>query len=162
AGFYVVPDLPVGNYSVIAEAKGFKKVEKTGYSLNDRGTITVDLKLEIGAITDTITVTEVIGETVNTVSGEPSNTIDRQQEQVQDLALKGRNYLQLVSLMPGVALLDEDQMATTTSLSVTTWTANGARTGTAHLMVDGGMNLDSGSNGSQVNNVGVDFVQQVS
>jgi len=29
-------------------------------------------------------------------------------------------------------------------------------------MVDGGMNLDSGSNGSQVNNVGVDFVQQVS
>ena len=81
---------------------------------------------------------------------------------MQDLALNGRNYLQLVSLMPGVALLDEDQMATTTSLSVTTWTANGARPGTAHLMIDGGMNLDSGSNGSQVNNVGVDFVQQVS
>ena len=160
AGFYVVPDLPVGNYSVTAEAKGFKKTEKTGYSLNDRGTITADLKLEIGAITDTITVSEVVGETVNTVSGELSNTIDS--AQVQDLALNGRNYLQLVSLMPGVALLDEDQMATTTSLSVTTWTANGARTGTAHLMVDGGMNLDSGSNGSQVNNVGVDFVQQVS
>jgi hypothetical protein len=160
AGFYVVPDLAVGNYSVIVEAKGFKKSEKTGYSLNDRGTITVDFKLEIGSITDTITVTEVLGETVNTVSGELSSTIDSQQ--VQDLALNGRNYLQLVSLMPGVALLDEDQMATTTSLSVTTWTANGARTGTAHLMIDGGMNLDSGSNSSQVNNVGVDFVQQVS
>ena len=160
AGFYVVPDLPVGTYSVIAEAAGFKKAEKAGYSLNDRGTITADLKLEVGAITDSVTVTEVLGETVNTVTGELSSTIDSQQ--VQDLALNGRNYLQLVSLMPGVALLDEDQMATTTSLSVTTWTANGARTGTAHLMVDGGMNLDSGSNGSQVNNVGVDFVQQVS
>jgi hypothetical protein len=160
AGFYVAPDLAVGTYTVIAEASGFKKVEKTGYSLNDRGSVTIDIKLEVGAITDTITVAEVIGETVNTVNGELSHTIDSQQ--VQDLALNGRNYLQLVSLMPGVALLDEDQMATTTSLSVTTWTANGARTGTAHLMVDGGMNLDSGSNGSQVNNVGVDFVQQVS
>ena len=53
-------------------------------------------------------------------------------------------------------------MATTTSLSVTTWASNGGRPGTSQLMVDGGMNLDSGSNGSQVNNVGVDFVQQVS
>src|SRR5262249_5100602 len=157
--FYVAPDLAVGTYTVLAEASGFKKVEKTGYSLNDRGSVTVDIKLEVGAITDTITVAEVIGETVNTVNGELSHTIDSQQ--MQDLALNGRNYLQLVSLMPGVALLDEDQMATTTSLSVTTWTANGARTGTAHLMVDGGMNLDSGSNGSHVNNVGVDFVQQV-
>src|SRR5215469_2268601 len=43
AGFYVVPDLPVGTYSVIAEAKGFKKTEKSGYPLNDRGTITADL-----------------------------------------------------------------------------------------------------------------------
>jgi len=104
-------------------------------------------------------VTEVLGETVNTVSGELGTTIDS--EQVQDLQLNGRNYLQLVSLVPGVALLDEDQMATTTSLSVTTWAANGTRPGSNHLMVDGGMNLDSGSNGSQVNNVGVDFVDQV-
>src|SRR6478672_3514787 len=56
AGFYVAPDLAVGNYSVTAEAKGFKKVEKTGYSLNDRGTLTVDFKLDVGSITDTITV----------------------------------------------------------------------------------------------------------
>src|SRR5436190_1111523 len=112
-----------------------------------------------GTVTDA-TGSVIAGASVNTVSGELGSTIDSQQ--VQDLALNGRNYLQLVSLMPGVALLDEDQMATTTSLSVTTWTANGARPGTAHLMVDGGMNLDSGSNGSQINNVGVDFVQQVS
>jgi len=160
SGFYVVPDLAVGTFTVTAEATGFKKVEKKGYDLGDRAALTADFKLEVGATTDTITVTEVLGESVNTVSGELTHTIDSQQ--VQDLALNGRNYLQLVSLMPGVALLDEDQMATTTSLSVTTWAANGGRPGTAQLMVDGGMNLDSGSNGSQVNNVGVDFVQQVS
>jgi hypothetical protein len=159
-GYYVVPDLQVGTYDVIAEAAGFRKTEKKGYDLVDAGRLTADFKLEVGAVTDSITVTEILGESVNTVSGELSSTIDS--SQVQDLALNGRNYLQLISLMPGVALLDEDQMATTTSLSVTTWTANGARPGTAHLMIDGGMNLDSGSNGSQVNNVGVDFVQAVS
>jgi len=50
----------------------------------------------------------------------------------------------LITVLAGVALLDPDQMATTTSLSVTLLL--GERTsgsGTAHLAVDGGMNLDS-------------------
>ena len=158
-GFYILPDLPAGTYDVGVEADGFRKAEKVGYDLPDAGSITADFKLEIGTVNQTMTVTEVLGETVNTVSGELGTTIDS--EQVQDLQLNGRNYLQLVSLVPGVALLDEDQMATTTSLSVTTWAANGTRPGSNHLMIDGGMNLDSGSNGSQVNNVGVDFVDQV-
>src|SRR5437016_4591904 len=79
AGFYVAPDLPVGTFSVTVEAPGFKKAEKTGYSLNDRGSITADFKLAVGAITDSITVTEVLGESVNTVSGELGSTIDSQQ-----------------------------------------------------------------------------------
>src|SRR5438067_1003758 len=137
---------------VFAAAAAFSQANNGRIS----GTVTDSTASTIAAVT----VTEVVGESVNTVTGELSSTIDSQQ--VQDLALNGRNYLQLVSLMPGVALLDEDQMATTTSLSVTTWAANGGRPGTAQLMIDGGMNLDSGSNGSQVNNVGVDFVQQVS
>jgi hypothetical protein len=159
SGFYVVTSLPVGGYSVQVEGAGFRKAQKTGLDLADAARLTADFKLELGSVTETVVVSEVLGETVNTVSGEVSHTIDS--EQVQDLALNGRNYLQLVSLIPGVALLDEDQMATTTSLSVTTWAANGGRPGTSHLMVDGGMNLDSGSNGSQINNVGVDFVSQL-
>jgi hypothetical protein len=75
-----------------------------------------------------VEVHEVLGETVNTVSGELGHTIDS--EQVQDLALNGRNYMQLVSLVPGVALLDEDSMATTTSLSVTGQSVNGTRSNT--------------------------------
>ncbi|PYX89930.1 MAG: hypothetical protein DMG67_13905, partial [Acidobacteria bacterium] len=81
--------------------------------------------------------------------------------QVQDLALNGRNYIQLVSLVPGVALIDEDQMAVTTSLSATNQSVNGTRPDQNHLTVDGGFDLDSGSNGSQINNVGVDFIQEV-
>src|SRR4051794_8577740 len=73
-GFYVVPNLSVGSFSVAVEAPGFRKAERTGYDLVDGGRITADFKMEVGAITDTVTVTEVLGEQVNTVSGELSNT----------------------------------------------------------------------------------------
>jgi hypothetical protein len=158
-GFYLVPQLHVGTYDVAVEVPGFRKAEKTGNDLVDAGRLTVDFKMEIGAVTESVVVTASVGESVNTVSGELSHTIDS--EQVSDLALNGRNYLQLVTLVPGVALLDEDQMATTTSLSVSNFAVNGGRPGTNQLMIDGGMNLDSGSNTSQVNNVGVDFVDQL-
>ncbi len=159
SGFYQVVNLPPGVYNVEAEASGFRKALKSGYDMPDAGRITADFRLEVGAVTESVVVSEVLGETVNTVSGEVARTIDS--SQVEDLALNGRNYLQLVSLIPGVALLDEDQMATTTSLSVTNQSVNGTRGGSNHLMVDGGMNLDSGSNGSQNNNVGVDFIREL-
>jgi Carboxypeptidase regulatory-like domain/TonB-dependent Receptor Plug Domain len=158
-GFYLVTNLPVGNYDVEAEATGFRKAEKKGYDLADDGRITADFALQVGSLNESVQVTAVAGETVNTVSGEISRTIDA--EQVQDLALNGRNYMQLVSLIPGVALTSLDQMALTTSLSVGNQSINGNRTDSNHLMVDGGMNLDSGSNTSQINNVGVDFIQEV-
>jgi hypothetical protein len=158
-GFYLVPNLPVGIYNVKVQATGFKNFEKTGLDLPDDGRLTADFKLEVGLVSSTIEVKAEMGEAINTVSGEVSRVIDS--EQVQDLALNGRNYMQLVTLVPGVAVTSLDQMATTTSLSVSNQSINGNRTDSNHLMVDGGMNLDSGSNGSQINNVGVDFVQQV-
>src|SRR5260370_1942718 len=157
-GYYVVTSLPVGTYNVQVQARGMRKAEKTGYDLADGASISADFKLEVGAVTESVTVT-MHGETVNTVSGELAYTIDS--EQVRDLALNGRNYMELVTLMPGVVVTSLDQMGTTTSLSVTNQSINGNRSDTNHLAVDGGMNLDSGSNGSQVNNVGIDFIQQV-
>jgi len=158
-GYYAQTQLPVGPYKVEGQASGFQKATKTGFDLDADGRLTADLKLQLATVTATVQVTEVLGEMVNTVSGELARTVDS--EQVQDLALNGRNYLELVALIPGVALLDEDQMTRTTSLSVSSQSVNGGRTDTGNLQVDGGMNLDSGSNGSQINNVGVDFVRQV-
>jgi hypothetical protein len=158
-GFYLVTNLPVGVYNVEVEAPGFRKAAKQGYDLADDGRITADFTLQVGSVNESIEVTAVAGEIVNTVSGEIARTIDS--EQVQDLALNGRNYMQLASLIPGVALTSLDQMALTTSLSVGNQSINGSRTDSNHLMVDGGMNLDSGSNTSQINNVGVDFIQEV-
>jgi len=158
-GFYVVTNLPVGVYTVTVEQQGFKKATKTGYTLVADGRLTVDFTLETGAITELIEVTAAVGETVNSTSGEVARVIDT--AQVQELALNGRNYMQLTTLIPGAPLLTDDQLELMTSLSVSQ-PINGTRGNANLLTVDGGFNLDSGSNGSQINNVGIDFIREVS
>jgi len=158
-GFYVVTDLPVGNYSLTADQKSFGKATRTGYHMDPDARVTVDFTLKPGTVTETVEVTGT-GETVNTTSGEISRVVDA--EQVQSLPLNGRNYGQLVTLLPGVAVTDEDQMAITTGLTASPFSVNGIRTDQNLHTVDGGFNLDSGSNGSLINNVGIDFINEVS
>jgi carboxypeptidase family protein len=158
-GTYVVTNLPVGLYTVSAELQGFRKAEKTGFQLSPDSRITADFALAVGSVTETVDVVAVRGETVNKTSGEIARTIDG--DQVRELALSGRNYLELATLITGAVQLDDDQIALTTSLSTTGTVINGSRGNTNSLMVDGGFNLDSGSNASQINNVGLDFIDQV-
>jgi Carboxypeptidase regulatory-like domain len=157
-GFYVVTNLPVGNYTVGVEQKGFKKAVKSDNNLVADGRVTVDFEVEPGAVTESVTVSASAGETVNTTSGEVSRVIDT--AQVQELALNGRNYMQLTTLIPGAPLLNDDQLGLMTGLSVNQ-PINGNRGNANLLTVDGGFNLDSGSNNSQINNVGVDFIREV-
>ncbi|PYR59040.1 MAG: TonB-dependent receptor [Acidobacteria bacterium] len=156
---YVVTNLAVGTYAVAAELSGFRKAQKTGFELTADGRITADFVLGVGSLTETVMVTAVRGETVNRNSGEISRVIDG--DQVRELALSGRNFLELASLIPGAVLLEDDQMAITTGLGTGGTVINGARGNTNNLTVDGGFNLDSGSNGSMINNVGLNFIEQV-
>src|SRR5687768_10789208 len=159
SGGYVFPNLPNGRYTLSAELEGFRRTERTGFDLVADGRITADFSLGIGALTETVTVEAVRGDTVNRTSGEVARVIDG--ETVRELALSGRNYLELASLIPGAVMLDDDQMAVTTGLGTGGTIINGNRGNSNNLTVDGGFNLDSGSNGSMINNVGIDFIEQV-
>jgi Carboxypeptidase regulatory-like domain len=159
AGTYVFTNLPVGTYSVAAELQGFKKAQKTGFDLTADGRISADFALSVGAVTETVEVQAVRGEVVNRTSGEISRVIDG--AQVRELALSGRNYLELATLIPGAVQLEDDQMAITTGLGTGSTVINGNRGNSNNLTVDGGFNLDSGSNASMINNVGIDFIEQV-
>jgi hypothetical protein len=158
-GFYTVTNLPVGAYSVGAVRTGFKRAEQSGVSLAADARLTIDLALDAGQVNETVQITSVAGETINTTSGEVARVIDSQQ--VQSLALNGRNYVQLLSLIPGVALTTDDQLELSTSLATNTQSVNGNRGQMTNMTVDGGTNLQSGSNASQINNVGLDFIQEV-
>jgi hypothetical protein len=157
-GFYVTTNLPVGAYTVTIEQAGFKKISKSGYTLVADGRLTVDFALEAGAVSDSIEVVATTGEAVNSTSGEVSRVIDT--AQVKELALNGRNYLQLTTLIPGAPLMNDNQLELMTGLGVNQ-PINGNRGNSNSLTVDGGFNLDSGSNNSQINNVGIDFIREV-
>src|SRR5436190_11915699 len=158
-GFYTATNLPVGSYTILVARDGFKRSQQTGVVLAADARLTQDMTLEVGQVTETVQVSSGVGETVNTTSGEVARVVD--QRQVQNLALNGRNYMQLVTLIPGAVILDEDQLALTTSLSISQAAINGNRPNYNSLTVDGGFNMDSGSNNSQINNVGIDFIQEV-
>ena len=157
SGFYTVTNIPVGTYSVLVEMANFKKSLKGGNAISSDSRLTVDVKLAAGQISEMVEVTSVSGETVNTTSGEVGKVIDNQQ--ISNLALNGRNYYQLLSIVPGAVVTADD--ALDTNLATNTININGNRGSSNNLTVDGGNNNNAGSNGSQINNVGVDFIQEV-
>ena len=160
SGYYVADELPVGTYTVSVEHQGFKTSTKIGNVLVAGGRLTVDMRMEVGVITETVTVTAT-GETVNTTSGELSTTIDFQQ--MQSLSLNQRHYEELVTLIPGamVNIADPTTLLSSNIMSTGLVFFNGQRNDGALYAVDGGFNMDSGSNNSSFNDVGIDFVREV-
>ena len=101
AGEYNAPNLVPGKYTVRAEAKGFRTVERQNVVLEVGKEPRVDLTLQPGEQTQTVTVTEQLPlvETTNaTLGGTLSNT------DIVDLPLNGRDYQNLMGLRPGVML----------------------------------------------------------
>lgn len=158
-GFYVAENLPIGPYTVTVDHPGFKRAEERGFTLVSDGRITADLELQVGDASQTVEVSEVQREVLNTVSGEISHVVDK--EQIDNLALNGRNYMELLTLVPGAVVTNPDQFSVNTSLSATQQTVNGHRTNQNNMTVDGLGNLDGGSNGSLINNISPDFIQEV-
>lgn len=99
AGRYDVPLLPIGDYSVTADKTGFESKNKTGITLTVGQRATVDITLPLGAVSQTVTVTE--NTPAVAVSTEDTSGLVGQKE-VKDLPLNGRSYDQLLVLNPGV------------------------------------------------------------
>jgi len=99
AGLYSFPSLPLGPYNITVEAAGFKKYSRSGNILQVDTPLTVNVALEVGASTDTISV-EASPEALETTNASIGNVVT--QKAIQDLPLNGRNPLSLITLEPGV------------------------------------------------------------
>ncbi|MFN2445576.1 MAG: TonB-dependent receptor domain-containing protein [Vicinamibacterales bacterium] len=97
-GAYVMPALPIGTYTVKAELAGFTIVSKEGITLNVGQAAILNFQLSLATVQETITVT---GEAplVDTKRSALAGNIE--QKQVENLPLNGRNWLDLVALVPG-------------------------------------------------------------
>jgi hypothetical protein len=126
AGEYVAPSLLPGTYTVRAEAKGFRTTEHSDVLVEVGKTIRVDLTVQPGEQTQTVTVTGEIPEidtTDSTLGGTVSNAA------INALPLNGRNFQRLLQLRPGVV--------TNPGAGAGNASTNGRRTGNDLLLVEG-------------------------
>jgi Carboxypeptidase regulatory-like domain len=99
-GRYTIADLPIGNYEAQAAAQGFQTTVRRGITLTVGAQAVVDFALSVGQAQQTVTVQAEVS-VVDTVSTTVSSYVE--QKQINDLPLNGRNFTDLVTLVPGVA-----------------------------------------------------------
>jgi hypothetical protein len=160
-GIYSAVSLPVGRYTVTASPSGFKRTVASGLELHVSENLVVNLTLEVGQVSETVTVT---GEatTIETRSGNVSSLIS--EKQVTELPLNGRNYAQLALMVPGVspALGTPGGFASRgTGLNAgVDMSVNGNGSNQNMWTVDGVNNMDVGSNRTLLVFPSIDAIQE--
>src|SRR5271165_2051397 len=145
-GEYSEAGLPPGTYNIIVTATGFKKYQAKGVKLDVAEKARVDVPLEVGSISTEVIVQGENVAQVETQSSELAGTVTG--KEITQLELNGRNFTTLVTLVPGVSNqtgMDEPQVGINGSVA---FSMNGGRTEYNNWELDGGDNMDNGSNGT--------------
>ncbi len=157
-GVFNFPVLQPGIYTVTVEMSGFKTVVKSGIILETNqkqsaGTIV----MEVGEVSSTVQVSADAGQLqVKTRSGEQAEIVTGRQ--LRELAINGRNYLDLVKIVPGVVTTGNFQVAGPGGFG--NISINGTRTNQHNLTIDGATNVDTGSNGTQHVALNMDAIEE--
>jgi hypothetical protein len=99
AGRYSAPSLSLGNYRITATLEGFQTEVRSGLVLTVGRAAIVDLKLSVGAVSQTV---EVTGEAPLVQTTEATVGYLVEDRSIRDLPLNGRDLTQLILLNPGV------------------------------------------------------------
>jgi hypothetical protein len=147
-GEFSAPQLPSGNYSMTIEAPGFKRSLQTGLKLDVNQRRAVDAVLEAGNIAEVVT---VAADQVAVELTTPTASTVINGDQVRELSVNNRNFVQLVTLAPGVTndLADQVYVGTTNpagQANTVNISVNGARSSSNTFLVDGADITDRGSN----------------
>ncbi len=145
-GEYSVAALPPGSYNIVVIAQGFKKFQAKGVILQVAQKARVDVPLQVGATTTEVTVIGSDVAQVETQSSDLAGTVTG--KEISQLQLNGRNFTQLVTLVPGVTNQtgqDEGEVGISGSVA---YSVNGGRVEYNNWELDGGDNMDNGSNTS--------------
>jgi hypothetical protein len=107
-GEYLFTAVIPGRYTLIAEIPGFKRLELRGVTIGTQSAVTTDLKLELGAVSEQVNVTEQTPE-LQAADGSNGQTIDIQK--ITDLPLLGRNPFFLGKLAQAVVFVANPKFA---------------------------------------------------
>ena len=141
-GEYSFQGLPLGSYRIHAAHAGFKAVTQTGIELHANDSVVLNVALRVGAVSETVTV-EASPVAVETTNGELSSLI--QASQVSELPLNGRNFMQLITLVPGVAPAEAFSVTNKGLKGASDVSVSGSPSNGNQWLVDGANNNDTGS-----------------
>src|SRR5262249_16780594 len=100
-GSYRIPALPPGNYELRVERDGFRSDVFKGVELTLNRVLTFDVTLQVGSVSESVEVGSDIPLVDTTISSTGSTITPKQ---IEDMPINGRNYLDLLQLVPGVAI----------------------------------------------------------
>lgn len=136
AGSFTIPYLLPGEYTVTVEAQGFKRYERRGIELRAADRIRIDVSLEIGQVSESVTITgeTPLLETATASIGQVTN-----QRSILELPLSGGNAFTLTRMAPGVnnyAQVNHNSFAAAPQV-MSRISVSGARSQNTEFTVDG-------------------------
>ena len=154
-GEYRIDYLPVGKYTVVAEAASFKRFVQENLALDVDQVLTLEIPLSVGAISDTVTV-ETAPPQINTSNAVLGRTVER--DEIVGLPLVNRNIYTEISLTPGV-MANNNSASANPSGTPTTATGLYIQDVQINGSIDGGsaevaFYLDGGNNITGMRNYG--------
>ena len=136
-GSYVVPNLPPGLYTVSSELTGFQKVMTKDLALEVDKMSSLDIKLTVGAVTETVNV-EATPDLLNTTSGTVGSIVT--QSEIETIPLNGRSWMNLNYLAPGAAVgraFSTNYIGIMAPVAPVGFTSGGLRAGNNLYFIDG-------------------------
>lgn len=157
SGYYVLPNLPPGFYTVDFEMSGFKHLVKNRNKLDANGAITIAAVLEVGEVTETVQVVA----SASQVQSETA-TVGRvvEERQIQNMMLNGRNPILLALLKAGVRRSGSIG-AFTFDMTSGGYSINGSRSQDNLITHDSAVATRTRANGTAIGAIDVDAVQEV-
>jgi len=142
-GEYIAPELNVGVYKVTVKAPNFKEAVANNVEVHTSTTEVANVQLQVGSTSEQVTVaaSEIQVQTDNAGLGEVVTG-----EQVRELPLNGRSFVQLTQLQPGVAAANSYDSKNKGLLSGVDFAVNGNSYTSNLFLIDGANNNDTGSN----------------
>lgn len=156
-GNFSFPQVPVGAYTITATKEGFKTMSQKDVAVHVSTVTTVPVHLEVGAATEVVTV-EASALNLNTENGEVGNVM--LSNQVSQLPLNGRNFIQLTTLVPGAAVGEAFDNKNKGLLAGVDISFSGAPADANQWRVNGANNNDLGSQRTILIYPSVDAIQE--
>jgi hypothetical protein len=161
-GGFVFSAVTPDTYTVRVEAQGFKITEQSGILLETSSTKGIDVVMEVGQQSETVTV-NAVADQLQTETGAKENTLTA--KQIDNLSIISRSSLELLRILPGVVAPDNTALESISfgggANANSQYHVNGLRGENNNVTIDGSRMMDIGSNNGTIITANPDMVQEV-